>query len=342
MYPVDGGMEDWLYAAGWDRATNKKCKESFAFNVSSYISSENEVNNRALVFLVETSDLKKPRDPSLGGPGDLLDNRASSNGHVPRNLRLGLLSIDILQPYTCFTGIESTTSKSGGIRLDLSWTVGGSFAVDQTFLMLLPAPLSSSELLAHGSDYTFLLRTLDKLGNISTTDSYAAGPQRRVSTVQSGRTHWGASLGDASLFKASVYITSHSADHSSVTISVSNGTTSSSSSSTSDSGVQVSLSPGAYWVVGWSMVDQHWGAGEQGFPAESHPQSFLVNGRSNIGWQSNNGDKSLTGRLFWPSDPLVVLVSDRGEVALDSIVKQCAWWKRKFLLIMTSLVRRQP
>ena len=316
VYPVDGGMEDWLYAAGWDKATNRKCKETFAFNGTS--AGENEVNNRALVFLVETSDLKKPRDPSLGGPDDLLNNKAPSNGHVPRNLRLALLSIDILQPYTCFSDIKSTVSTSG-LRVELGWFVGGSFAVDQTFLAVVPAPLSSDELLARGSDYSFLLRTLDHVGDIRSSDG-ASGPHRKVSTVDSGRSRWDA---NATGFKASFYVTSHSAENSAVPVSVYNG------SSASGSDLHVSLSPGAYWIVGWSMVDQGWGAAGQGFPEESRPQSFLVNARSNVTWRSRNGEKSVTGRLLWPSDPLVLLVSDKGEVVLDSIVKQCAWWQRK-------------
>lgn len=63
VYPVDGGMEDWLYAGGWDQETNKQCRT----NIPKYeklVSSKPD--NRALVFLVETSDHKKPSGESLG------------------------------------------------------------------------------------------------------------------------------------------------------------------------------------------------------------------------------------------------------------------------------------
>lgn len=53
-------MEDWLYAAGWDKSELKRCQGDFK--------GVEDVQNRAIVFLVETSDRKKPHDDSLGGP----------------------------------------------------------------------------------------------------------------------------------------------------------------------------------------------------------------------------------------------------------------------------------
>ena len=132
VYPVSGGMEDWLYAAGWDRSelstcdgadvvdtrtrthlrraedpiasrdgaapshkthrtsssssssfTRKKKKSSKAYYAGSSSptrdrtgrralaghsnASADQSENRAVVFLVETSDLKAPTASSLGG-----------------------------------------------------------------------------------------------------------------------------------------------------------------------------------------------------------------------------------------------------------------------------------
>lgn len=143
-------MEDWLYAAGWDRdLVQKNC---LGFNRNNKASSrfvgyhlprkshrfrprlltevettnsrrldEEEAKdtskemikfggNRALVFLVETSDLKTPQASSLGGSHEILNPKSSENGHVPRNLRLGLMSIDMVQPYVCFQQIEMIAS----------------------------------------------------------------------------------------------------------------------------------------------------------------------------------------------------------------------------------------
>jgi hypothetical protein len=128
VYPVSGGMEDWLYAAGWDRgelstcdgadvvdirtthlrraedpiasregvaplhkthrtsssSSTRKKKSSKAYAGSSSSptidhtgrralagrssnASADQSENRAVVFLVETSDLKAPTASSLGG-----------------------------------------------------------------------------------------------------------------------------------------------------------------------------------------------------------------------------------------------------------------------------------
>ncbi len=52
-------MEDWLYAAGWDKDNLKLCKTTAKEDILSS-------NNRAIVYLVETSDMKRPTDSSLG------------------------------------------------------------------------------------------------------------------------------------------------------------------------------------------------------------------------------------------------------------------------------------
>jgi hypothetical protein len=69
VYPVEGGMEDWLYAAGWDKKDlREKCKglSASAAKGDGIPSDESHNNNRAVVMLVETSDDKKPSDKTLG------------------------------------------------------------------------------------------------------------------------------------------------------------------------------------------------------------------------------------------------------------------------------------
>ena len=61
VYPVDGGMEDWMYAAGWDKDPMKKCDGIDIDNHGV------DINNRALVFLIETANAKQPKDEVLGG-----------------------------------------------------------------------------------------------------------------------------------------------------------------------------------------------------------------------------------------------------------------------------------
>ena len=57
VYPVDGGMEDWLYAAGWDSnpATLKTCQVRAPTSEVDKRLVHSAPENRALVFLVSDS-----------------------------------------------------------------------------------------------------------------------------------------------------------------------------------------------------------------------------------------------------------------------------------------------
>jgi hypothetical protein len=66
IYPVEGGMEDWLYAAGWDKGPLRKCAGDTEPASATAVSSD-AAENRAVVFLVETSDRKRPLESTLGG-----------------------------------------------------------------------------------------------------------------------------------------------------------------------------------------------------------------------------------------------------------------------------------
>ena len=98
VYPVDGGLEvssysidfstpdifdifciahvsnlayrqDWAYSAGWDSGPMRKCDNTVGINAKAdRDNSTGTGTNAALVFLVETSDDKKPKDDALGGP----------------------------------------------------------------------------------------------------------------------------------------------------------------------------------------------------------------------------------------------------------------------------------
>lgn len=84
VYPVDGGLEDWVYASGWDTkgVQNHLC-DGFSYFHPTVRNKEKESNmdvvftdmknphvqatgNRAVVFLVETSDMKKPSPATWG------------------------------------------------------------------------------------------------------------------------------------------------------------------------------------------------------------------------------------------------------------------------------------
>lgn len=65
-------MEDWAYAAGWDRSGLRNCS---GFRSSHEETGDSKphasalaIENRALVFLVETSNAKRPADNTWGRP----------------------------------------------------------------------------------------------------------------------------------------------------------------------------------------------------------------------------------------------------------------------------------
>lgn len=135
---------------------------------------------------------------------------------------------------------------------------------------------------------------------------------------------------------------------------------SSSSNSTSINQPIVTLTPGVYWLVVWTVVDSAWGVKGQGHGSAA-PESYLTNTRTNtelayemaptvavpnLSFRSKRnakentiesnerkeyvsaGKREVKGRRFWPSDPIVVEVLKGGEVKIISSVLQCAWWNR--------------
>lgn len=175
VYPVFGGMEDWAYAAGWDSArvrTNCVGLNSYIAGDSSRL--KNSIpNNRAVTFLVETSDLKRPHASQFGHDTSILANDASNNndfgGHIPRNTRLALAAIDFVEPYICFhprTGKLFNTNDTQGLYVQ--WYVGGARTVDKTWLSWHSTPPQKKR----------------ELDSISTT---------MASPIQSGLGKWGLS-----------------------------------------------------------------------------------------------------------------------------------------------------
>ena len=68
VYPVNGGMEDWAYAASWEAGTLKRGCEPTTFGGYD-ITRTNEYDSasvRAFNILVETSDDKSPPDGAMG------------------------------------------------------------------------------------------------------------------------------------------------------------------------------------------------------------------------------------------------------------------------------------
>ena len=136
----------------------------------------NNVTNRAFNILIETSNDKHAKANSLGTSESMISSRIQEYiaknetiGHIPRNMRLALNVVDMVQPYlvwgfdpilsaaskytvtaqNCEVAVDvvectnmTCTAPSGGY-VRVAWEVLGSFSVDSTHLLL--APLAGSK-----------------------------------------------------------------------------------------------------------------------------------------------------------------------------------------------------
>ncbi|KAJ8901433.1 hypothetical protein NDN08_007279 [Rhodosorus marinus] len=128
-------MVDWAYAGSFtDNMTN--CKPSTHGGYPLEYTTYNDVSNRCVSYSVETSRESSPAEKDLGEPRGLYARKESNgNGHIPRNLRLALMAIDVANPYIFFLnspGAKVDLTRGGVLRL--KWSIGGAFEVAETFI----------------------------------------------------------------------------------------------------------------------------------------------------------------------------------------------------------------
>jgi hypothetical protein len=117
--PVNGPLDDTSYATSWD-ATNADAMWP-------------TLGWRALGYTIEISNSKRPPVSSLGGDTDILIPGASEDGYVPKNVRLGLAAIDIVEPYILWTNRDAIPGQiMQGDSITVEWQVRGCFDVDDT------------------------------------------------------------------------------------------------------------------------------------------------------------------------------------------------------------------
>ncbi|RLN82139.1 hypothetical protein BBJ28_00007470 [Nothophytophthora sp. Chile5] len=144
VYAVNGGMEDWGYAASWENAFTTPapigvCNPSSFGGYPAAKTLYNNATHRAFNILIETSDSKQPTESRLGDSATLSDAAlsdylpaAQTVGHVPRNVRLSLLYIDLVQPYLVWN--ESPLIATVQVATKFEWEVAGGITVDSTQL----------------------------------------------------------------------------------------------------------------------------------------------------------------------------------------------------------------
>ena len=296
VYPVYGGMEDWTYAAGWDTANTKMCKKN--------LNTPTIPDNRAMVFLVETSNAKKPDNKDLGGSAFVLDNKSPENGHVPRNIRLSLMAVDVVEPYVCMLSTNRTriivkngnnvkkpaatttikdnnnTTATDTTGLSISWSVGGAFQVSSTWLAWHPVAMSEEELSSLDGDYTKYIRSLKAESGVRATTATKGPALWSLPTGDNSNTHQKQFGIPEDPFGAS-FTALVSASRLPTQPSVMKKRSLEENRLTNQKGA---LKPGRYWLVAWAEVDQSWGEPNQGMPERENPQSHLSNLRTNTSY----------------------------------------------------------
>ena len=159
IHPVRGAFEDWVYSASWEgkRIITQPCKPKTYGGYDSR-KTDYELNYKdkikALSILLETSVNKSPPENKLGTMRkdcllDILKNpfnpeidvfleeecyTKSNNGLISKNIRLMLIAVDMVQPYINILLSKIRLSK-GNRYLSVRWIIGGSFFVDETFIV---------------------------------------------------------------------------------------------------------------------------------------------------------------------------------------------------------------
>lgn len=162
LYGVYGGFEDWAYAGSWEKNLAVKCTPSTYGGYDISKTTYDDVSLSTFNVLMEISRSKNPGDALYGSENSLLnapfkyDNNVD-NGYATKTIRTALMSIDVVEPYVEITRAKSkrfyqelkplrvlknrwsdkkkkiTTADSS--KPKIYWSVGGSFSVDETFLL---------------------------------------------------------------------------------------------------------------------------------------------------------------------------------------------------------------
>ena len=166
--PSTGRFEDWSYAASWFNKTdtssttspNNVCSPKTYGGYSTSKTIYDDSMLRSISFLIETSMSDKPPKNHLGNNKHILDQKKKNSGHIPRNVRAILMSVDIVQPYAIIQSVnhlqiqqdivpltaridrDCMESKvvsipEGMDRVTIHFEVGGVISVDDTGKFIL-------------------------------------------------------------------------------------------------------------------------------------------------------------------------------------------------------------
>eukprot|EP00943_MAST-04B_sp_MAST-4B-sp1_P007467 g7467.t1 len=339
-YDVNGGMEDWAYAASWETEYIFPCKPSTAFFNGYAVEKTkyNNVSNRAMNFLVETSVNKDPPSSTYGTRASVFNpSDRNNNGHVSRNIRLALMMTEMVQPYIYILNENQLIAKSNtnNVANDLEllkhsyvWDVGGSYMVDETNLVWAYWP---KDLHDGMSCHCFT-------GNHETFASghrpgYEVDPSKLqlkvASSIKNSPTRW--------INQPDYKITKRFLGQFSAKLPISG-------SSTDNGGDSITVGDGKEIVVFIrAKVDSTWGKEDtaKAFP-KVPPQTHVVQSRINPGWhgKSDDGCHGVQGSKWVYSKPICITNSGENNDKLESAA--CNTFLKRFKASQKTLALQCP
>ena len=291
-------------AGSWDPDRVLPCEPTTFDGYPKEKSVYNDATLRAFNMLVETSDQKLPPPKTLGSSLNVMDADTAGNGHVSRNIRLALLSADLVQPYVGFLAAGDLPLKHDIIptepqegkscketrSIDISekessvtveWTVGGALSIDKTEVWFAKwDDLKDDQIDCASQDpdltgFTNVTLTSASKGTGAFSEN---GPSPTLKTLRiKGKT-----IGP--VFTAKLDL---------------------------PSGMQIS---DKFVVIAKARVDQDWGTQPKIVKPDRNAQSHIANARTNPDWHYESAGKVIQGRKDWYSPPLTLnVVSEKDE-----------------------------
>lgn len=146
VYWVDGGMEDWSYAASWEGSPNpiNTCRPKTYGGYPEDRTRYHPDNIRTIVYLIEMDDRKTPREATLGHSNEMYRVDAR-DGHVSRNLRITLKTVELAEPDLVFVSDDGKEMPQefpktfvAGAGLAVSFHGFGCIEISAARLLLVP------------------------------------------------------------------------------------------------------------------------------------------------------------------------------------------------------------
>ena len=297
LYGVRGGFEDWVYAGSWNNDLNVKCEPTTYGGYPTSKTTYDDVSLSTFNILVEISNSKNPPSSEYGSDASLLNapfkyDGNVINGYATKHIRTALMAIDTVKPY-----VEINRYKKKRFDKELTplkvlknkwfrkkkkvvartsnkprvwWNVGGSFSVDETFLLY-----------GRWSDFPWNFNkvnevTHDELMSVLNDQS----GKFSKSEIQSGHTRWSNPRTEAiPSFSARVKgLTNFSPDDSLAVFAV-------------------------------AKVDQNWLEQPNNvWPKNLGVQSHMVNIRTDPNYSKSKVGREVKGQLYWISVPLTIRI----------------------------------